>query len=148
MLARRIDQSACPVEFGGRNVVLLHQGSFALVVAQCIRQGHVDTADFRLLRNEPGARYRDGAVRGVLVRACLVDAQIEGRRVDASDDLVLLYLRIEIGIDLLHLTGNLRTDLHGGYGIQRSARRHDGGERAALESGQAIARALGTVELP
>ena len=81
-------------------------------------------ADLGLLRGEPGARHRDRAVRGVEVGARLVDAQLEGLRVDARDDLVLLHLRVEVGVDLLHLAGDLRADLHGGDRVQRAARRH------------------------
>ena len=66
-----------------------------------------------------GARHRHRALRGVEVGARLVHAQLEGRRIDARDHLVLLHRGVEVGVDLLHLAGDLRADLH--RGRRRSA---------------------------
>ena len=44
---------------------------------------------------------------------------LEGCRVDAGDQLALLHLGVEVGVEVLHLT-NLRADLHRGHRVGRA----------------------------
>src|SRR5262249_59575132 len=46
---------------------------------------------------------------------------------------------VEVGVDVLHLAGNLRADLHRAHGVQRTACRHHGCDRPALDLRYAVA---------
>src|SRR6185312_1787843 len=48
----------------------------------------------------------------------LVDLRLEDLRVDAGDDLVLLHLGVEVGVELLDLTGDLGADLDRDHRVQ------------------------------
>src|SRR6266498_3902603 len=62
-------------------------------------------------------------------------------RTAARDDLALFHLGVEVGEELLDLTGDLRADLDRDDGVERPGGGDSGGQRAAGHSGRAEGRA-------
>jgi hypothetical protein len=82
LLARGIEHRARLVELRAGDEALVHQALLAVEVALRIGEVDPDARHLRLLRDEARARHGHRALRGVEVGARLVDAQLEGRRVD------------------------------------------------------------------
>jgi hypothetical protein len=138
LLARGVEHRARLVELRRGDELLVHQHLLALEIALGIEERDAHAPELGVLRREARARHRYGALRGIQVGARLAHAQLVGRRVDARDHLAALHRRVEVGVDVLHLPGDLRADLHRGDRVQRPARHHDGRHRAALHLGDAV----------
>ena len=96
----------------------------------------------RIVEVGPGTLHRGLLVehrglRGLDLRLGLVHLGLEGLRVDAGDDLALLDLGVEVGVELLDLPGDLGADQHRDHRVQRAGGGDRGGDRAARDRGGA-----------
>ena len=132
--SRVVSSTTCALSSSaGGDEFLVDQHLLACEVALGVGERDLHAAELGLLGGEPGARHRHRAFGGVEVGARLVDAQLEGRRVDARDDLALLHGRVEVRVDVLDLARDLRAHLDRGDRVQRAARHDHGGQGPALD---------------
>ena len=76
-------------------------------------------------------------LRGIDLRFRLVDLGLEDLRVDAGDDLALLDLGVEVGVELLDLAGDLGADQDRDHRVERAGGGDGRGDRAACDRGGA-----------
>ena len=89
------------------------------------------------------------ALGGVELRLGALDAGepllhrlLQQHRIDAGEELALLHLVVEVGMDGRDLTGHLGPDLDRGDGAQGAGGRHRRLDVAALHRGEAVRRLL------
>ena len=129
--------------------LLLPQLALAQEVAATVHHGHLRLGRLGARRGEGGAgvfQVRPRLLhhralvehlgpRGLDLGLGLVDLGLEDVRVDARDDLPLLHLRVEVGMELPDVPRHLRADLHRDHGVERAGGRDGGDEGAAGDGG-------------
>ena len=127
------------VAVGGGNELPLDQHLLSLVVA--LRVGKID-----LRLEDLRALDIDCRAGGFEIGFGLTELVLEGLGVDAGDQLVRLYRRIEVDQDFLDLAGDLRADLYGRDRIERAGGGDDRGERSAFHLRQLESRLVAVTE--
>src|SRR5205085_3008835 len=85
----------------------------ARVADSCARDG-----DSGVRLRDRGARRLKLCLRLLKIRARLLDLRLRDRRVELRDDLPLLDLRVEVGVQSRDRARSLTTDLHGRDGLK------------------------------
>ena len=133
-----------------RDQLLLPQLALAQEVAAAVNHGYLRLGRLGARRRQGGPgvlQVRAGLLhhgllvehlgaRGVDLGLGLIDLGLEDVRVDASDDLPLLHLRVEVGVELPDVPRHLRADLHRDHGVERAGSRDGGDEGAAGDGGR------------
>ena len=81
------------------------------------------------------------------IRLCLLELCPENRGIDLCDKLTLFHMRIEIDVELVYVSGDLRTHLHGGHGIDRPCGRNDLDDIPVFHFGCVILRCRSGAEM-
>src|SRR6185369_17133710 len=127
---------------GGIQLLLRHNTSLREADGAVIILLGLDRGGLRLGNVCPCGSYVGNGVRQVGLG--LKQLSLENRGIDAGDDLPLLYLRVEVGIDLGNGAGGLRTDLNGGDGIDGAGRLNFIPQVALSDFGGGVLRGLRT----